>query len=71
MASGEVASELPHVIGKVAGRVLALHGLSRFGPLTAARASDLLALHGIRPKSIRILRTERAERGQTFADERA
>jgi predicted flap endonuclease-1-like 5' DNA nuclease len=71
MANHEVASELPRDIGKVARRVLALHGLGSFDQLPSARASDLLALHGIGPKCIRILRAELAERGQTFADERA
>ncbi len=71
MANDETAFEFPRDIGKAARRVLALNGLTRFGPLTSAKASDLLNLHGIGPKSIRILRAELAERGQTFADERA
>ncbi|MFC6010995.1 hypothetical protein [Nocardia lasii] len=62
------ASEFPHGIGKVATRELAAHGYTTYAHLTTVTAKHLLAIHGVGPKSIRILGEELAARGLAFAD---
>ena len=61
-AAGE-PSEFPIRLGKVARRELAVHGYTRYDQLTAVTARDLLQLHGVGPKAIRILEEELANRG--------
>ncbi|GHD40854.1 hypothetical protein D9V29_04095 [Mycetocola manganoxydans] len=62
------ASDFPREIGTVAARSLALHGFTTFGDLACASESELLALHGVGPKAIRILGEHLAERGLSFAE---
>lgn len=62
------ASELTHRIGKVARRELALNGITRYEQLSSHSRKELLAIHGVGPKAVRILAEELAERGQSFAD---
>lgn len=62
-------TEFPHGIGKVARRELALNGYTRYDQLTSVTAKELLAIHGIGPKSIRILGEELAARGLSFAEQ--
>jgi predicted flap endonuclease-1-like 5' DNA nuclease len=62
-------SEFPHGIGKVANRELALNGYTRYDQLTTVSAKELLKIHGIGPKSIRILGEELAAQGLSFADQ--
>lgn len=61
-------TEFPHGIGKVATRELALNGYTTYEQLTRVPATELLAIHGIGPKAIRILGEELAARGLAFAD---
>ena len=60
-------SELTQRIGKVARRELALNGYTRYDQLDSVSANELLSMHGIGPKAIRILAEELAARGQGFA----
>lgn len=60
-------TEFPHGIGKVARRELALNGYTTYEQLTRVTAKKLLSIHGIGPKSIRILGEELASRGLSFA----
>ena len=60
--------ELTPRIGKVARRELALHGISGYDQLAARRSDELLAIHGVGPKAIRILAEELAARGRSFSD---
>ena len=62
-------SELTPRIGKVARRELASHGRRTYADLAAVSARDLLRIHGVGPKAIRILTEELAERGLTFLDD--
>ena len=62
------ATEFPSGIGKVANRELALNGYTRYDQLTKVSVKELLQIHGIGPKSIRILGEELAARGLSFAD---
>lgn len=49
-------SELPASLGKVARRELALHGWTTLDQFEGISAKELLAIHGVGPKAIRILR---------------
>lgn len=61
-------SDLTPRIGKVATRELAHHGYTRYEDLTRASAEELLAIHGVGPKAVRILREELADRGATLQE---
>ena len=54
-------------LGNVARRALAVHGITRFDQLTSFTASDLLEIHGVGPKAVRILTEELDARGLRFA----
>ena len=56
-------SELPSSMGNVARRELATHGITRFDQLTGLTAKDLLSIHGVGPKAVRILREGLMARG--------
>ncbi|MBC2638332.1 MULTISPECIES: hypothetical protein [unclassified Rhodococcus (in: high G+C Gram-positive bacteria)] len=60
-------TEFPASMGKVSRRELAAHGYTRFHQLTTVTARELLKIHGVGPKAIRILGEELAERGLGFA----
>jgi hypothetical protein len=60
-------TEFPHAIGKVATRQLAAHGYTRYEQLATATTKELLAIHGVGPKAVRILGEELAARGLGFA----
>lgn len=49
-------SELPASMGNVARRALALHGFMRLDQFDGTSERQLLAIHGVGPKAIRILR---------------
>lgn len=51
-------TELPASMGKVARRELALQGFTRLDQFDGASESALLAIHGVGPKAIRILREQ-------------
>ncbi|MCP3804356.1 hypothetical protein NLX83_34325 [Allokutzneria sp. A3M-2-11 16] len=61
-------TEFPRTIGKVANRELELNGYTTYDQLCRVSPEELLRIHGIGPKSIRILGEELAARGQSFAD---
>jgi hypothetical protein len=65
--SDETQSDFPP-IGKPAQRALAAAGYVRLDQLTTVSAAELLKLHGVGPKAIRLLRSALAARGQAFAD---
>ncbi|SHE95148.1 helix-hairpin-helix domain-containing protein [Streptoalloteichus hindustanus] len=63
-----VPTEYPQSIGRTARRVLALNGYTRYDQLTTVTTAELLKIHGVGPKAVRILREELASRGLNFAD---
>ena len=65
----QVETEFPHGIGKVAKRELAANGYTRYEQLTSVSAKTLLRIHGVGPKSIRILGEELAGRGLAFGED--
>lgn len=62
------ASDLPK-IGQPATRALAQAGYVRLEQLTQVTAGELLKLHGVGPKAVRILTEALREKGLSFARE--
>jgi hypothetical protein len=60
-------TDLPAGLSNPARRALGTIGITRLDQLTEHRANDILNLHGMGPKGIRILREALAERGKAFA----
>ena len=67
--SSDETTDLPRGIGAPATGAFKLAGYTRLEQFTQARAKDLLALHGVGPKAIRILRQELADRGLAFKED--
>jgi predicted flap endonuclease-1-like 5' DNA nuclease len=59
---------LPAGIGRPATGALALAGYTRLEQLTRITEREVLALHGVGPKAVRILRERLSERGLAFRD---
>jgi len=59
---------LPHGIGARATRALTEAGYPTMDDLIGVSAKELLALHGVGPKAIRVLRQELARSGDVLAD---
>lgn len=62
-------TEFPESLGRVAPRELALNGITTYRQLTEVSEKELLAIHGVGPKAVRILREELSKRGLGFAAE--
>lgn len=63
-----MTTELSAAIGTVTRRSLALHGITLYDQLPAHSTDELLVIHGVGPKAIRILEAELAARGLRFRD---
>ncbi len=59
---------LPREIGGPATGALAGVGIESLEQLTALTEEELLGIHGVGPKAVRILRETLAERGLAFRD---
>lgn len=59
-------SDMPHAMGNPARRALAAIGIVRVEQLTGLSEAELLKLHGVGPKAVRVLRDTLAARGQAF-----
>ena len=57
-------------IGRPANSALLAAGITTLAQVVAHSQRDLLALHGVGPKAVRILAAALAERDLAFADER-
>jgi len=55
-------------IGAPARRALAGAGISRLDQLPTVSEADLLALHGVGPRAVRLLREALAQRGLSFRE---
>jgi DNA-directed RNA polymerase alpha subunit len=62
------AIPLPREIGRPATGALAAIGIDRLEQLTTLTEKELLAVHGVGRKAVRILRETLAERGLAFRD---
>ena len=60
-------SDLPAGMSNPARRALAMIGITQLDQLAAHRANEILDLHGMGPKGIRILREALNARGLAFA----
>lgn len=58
-------SQLPK-IGKPATRALAVAGITKLEQLTNVTEAEILKLHGVGPKAVRILTEELQENGMSF-----
>jgi hypothetical protein len=63
-------SDLSAKLGQPALRAFEQAGYTRLEQFRHLRAAELLKLHGVGPRAIRLLREMLAERGWSFADER-
>ncbi|WNF30492.1 DNA-binding protein [Streptomyces sp. C11-1] len=63
------ADDFPHAAGNPARGALRAAGCTRLTQLTALTAAEVLALHGVGPKAIRVLREALAAEGLSFAGE--
>lgn len=68
MATPDVrpVGDLPNEIGKTAARVLHLNDITTLAKVATRTKKELLAFHGIGPKSVRILGEALAEKGLDF-----
>lgn len=62
-------TEIPGRVGKPALRAFAAAGFSAVEQFAQVSAVDVVALHGVGPKAVVVLRESLAELGLTFADE--
>lgn len=67
VVESEDAQGLPRAIGAPATRALTAAGLTRLEQLDGMPRRELLALHGVGPKAVRILDEVLAERGTGLA----
>ena len=61
-------SDFPPGLSRPALRAFAAAGYTRLEDFTRVSESDLLKLHGVGPKAIRVLRPALAARGLAFAE---
>lgn len=68
MATPDVRSvgDLPNELGKTAPRELQLAGIDSAEKVSEHSEKELLEIHGVGPKAIRILRAALAERSMGF-----
>ncbi len=62
----DTIGDLPVGIGRPATRALAQAGITTLEAVAQHSAKDLLALHGVGPKAIRVLTDSLGERGLGF-----
>ncbi|CAN5773606.1 hypothetical protein BH23ACT4_BH23ACT4_15990 [soil metagenome] len=62
-------TEFPASMGKVARRELAVNGITRYAQLADRSEQELLEIHGVGPKAIRILREELSARSLSLRDD--
>jgi hypothetical protein len=58
--------DLPDAIGKTAARELSRNGITSLERVSTHMERELLAIHGVGPKAVGILREVLAEKGLTF-----
>jgi len=64
----EPKTDFPKSIGNPATNALLAAGYTRLEQLTQVREADILRLHGVGPKAIKILRETLAAKGLSFAE---
>lgn len=66
----ELAYDLPSGIGRPAERALSASGYTRLEQFTRVTEADLLKLHGVGPKAVRLISSALAARGMSFGERR-
>ena len=66
---GQSFADWPRGAGNPARRALELAGYTRLEQLHGVRAAELLKLHGVGPKALRVLAEALAARGLSFAED--
>ena len=66
--TGQPSRPLPPGIGPTATRALTEAGYTTLDDLVGVSAKQLVALHGVGPKAIRLIRQVLAESGDVLAD---
>ncbi|GAB2920817.1 MULTISPECIES: DNA-binding protein [unclassified Streptomyces] len=66
---GATADDFPRGAGNPARRALRAAGHTRLAQLTTVTAAEVLALHGVGPKAVGVLREALAAEGLAFAGE--
>ncbi|MGW6285197.1 DNA-binding protein [Streptomyces sp. NPDC055107] len=66
---GTPADDFPHGAGRPARGALRAAGYTRLSQLTTVTAAEVLALHGVGPKAVRVLREALDAEGLAFAGE--
>lgn len=61
--------DLPHELGKTAPRELHHAGINSLADIAKHTRKELLAIHGVGPKAIRILEPALAAKGLSFTEE--
>jgi hypothetical protein len=61
--------DLPNEIGKTAARELSYNGIASLEQVAAHSRKELLAIHGVGPKAIRILGEALEVRGLSYKDD--
>ena len=60
--------DFPRAIGNPATNALVNEGYNHLEQLTKITEKELLKIHGVGPKAVRILRETLAEKGMSFAE---
>lgn len=60
--------DLPDSIGKTAARELSHHGIRSLAQVAEHEPKELLAIHGVGPKAVRILSEALAEQGLSWPE---
>lgn len=68
MPAEQFSSEFPRSIGSPATRALASIGITTFKQVADLSEKELLAMHGVGPKAVRILKEELAKKGLRLKD---
>lgn len=68
-SQNDVPLESLRGVGRPALSAFALEGYTRLYQFTALKKADLLKLHGVGPKALRIIGEALSARGLAFADE--
>ncbi|WP_243228418.1 helix-hairpin-helix domain-containing protein [Microbacterium sp. CIAB417] len=63
------ATEFPSSVGRVAPRSLAEEGITTYAQLAEYTERELLTIHGVGPKAIRILAEELQKRGMGYRED--
>jgi predicted flap endonuclease-1-like 5' DNA nuclease len=58
--------DLPNEIGKTAARELSIHGIKTLKRVAEHSEKELLAIHGVGPKAVRILAETLSAKGMAF-----